>query len=128
MEPAGMRAAGAYASAAIHLYSRLWMELEHMGVLFAGDCRPGSIERRLVTFRLELIVLLDACDSARWRALLLPRERLLLRASVQNLLDALALPFELLGPAAFTTAQDRLFDSVLEICAQPRNTASEFNS
>ena len=112
-----MRSKETYAAAAIELYSRMWLALERLTTRLpaAEDSEPrGSAvepEMRLVTLRLELIVLLDACDSASWRLLLAQDERRELRATLESVLGMLAGPSE--GGWHLMQAQNRLIDAVL---------------
>jgi len=111
----------AYAIASIKLYSRLWLELERLSELFAASAESDlvrEIEVRAMGLRLELVLLLDACDSARWRSMLGTARRLELRATLQGLFEALAVPQSSLGCRVVSQAQDWLFDAALETVSQ----------
>ena len=112
----------AYAAASIHLYSRLWRELEelsdHLGATTGqDDSRTGQHDMELVTFRLEVALLLDACDGTRWQSLLLPEQRLILRKTLTQLLDTLSVPSDALGLVNLYSAQNQLYDAVRGQCA-----------
>jgi len=53
----------AYSVACINLFGRLWVELERVSMA-EGDLAPRT---RTEIIRLELLLLLDACRSKRWR-------------------------------------------------------------
>jgi hypothetical protein len=110
---------GAFAAAAIHLYGRLWWELEQLLEWMVGpDARSErEFSQRLSTFRLELVLLSDACEGSRWRSLLRPDDRRSLRTTLEGLLDLLAVPATSLAPRTLELAQDWLFDAVLDQCA-----------
>jgi hypothetical protein len=99
-----------YAVASIHLYCRLWLALDRLAhELHLSEC---AIEMRIVTFRLELLILLDACDGVRWRSMLRSEERQELRSTLRRVLEDLTadtLDSEILG-----CAQNRLLDAVLD--------------
>jgi hypothetical protein len=107
-----------YAAASIRLYSRLWADLEVLSDQLAAttDQSADVIDLRLEMFRLELVVLLDNCDSARWRSMLSPEHRLVLRATLEDLLATLAVPPDALGRAVVFQAQNQVFDAVLSRC------------
>jgi hypothetical protein len=103
----------AYALACIGLYSRLWTELERLG---AAQAQPELCSQIL---RLEIHLVMQCCDSWRWRTLMSAPQRLSLQrtlAEVQSLLGTSG--GEIRTPNA-QCAQDRLLDAVLEHCAVP---------
>jgi len=130
VESTGRQTIAGYAAASIQLYSRLWADLEVLSDQLAAttDQSPDVIELRLEMFRLELVVLLDNCDSARWRSMLSPEHRLVLRATLEDLLATLAVPLDALGRAVVFQAQNRVFDAVLSRCAESVDVAEHFPS
>jgi hypothetical protein len=103
-------AASRFAVASIHLYCRLWLALDRLASELHRT--ESAIDMGIVTFRLELLVLLDACDGVRWRSMLRPEERQQLRCTLARVLEDLAaetLDFQVLG-----CAQNRLLDAVLD--------------
>lgn len=119
-EAAGAGSDDAYAVAAIELYSRLWLELEQVTArlrLAADHCGAVQLEVRLTILRLELVMLLDGCDSQRWRALIGPRRCSELGATLRDLLAALSAPFEALDRGLLDRTQDRILDATLAQCA-----------
>jgi hypothetical protein len=97
------------AGAAIELHSRLWQEIEDVGV---GVRAEDVTERRLLALRLELHLLLEACDSARWRALLTTSARSELRSVLERVLRAV----ESSDVVALMQAQNVLLAAVLALC------------
>jgi hypothetical protein len=67
--------------------------------------------------RLELALLLDACQSERWRLLLNISQRLSLESTIEDVFDALNSSSEIAPQDAIAWAQNRLLDAVLEHCA-----------
>jgi hypothetical protein len=106
----------AYSRALIGLLCRLWLDLERMiGAPGVFDTLPHSsgVEHEMEVFRLEVLVLLDACDSLRWQTLLSPRQRLGLRETLHALLRALSGPRDWTDSEIIGDAQNQLFDSLL---------------
>jgi hypothetical protein len=105
-----------YSRTLIGLLCALWLELERMiselGVLDTQYARSGA-ENEMEIFRLEVLVLIDACDSLRWQSLLNPRQRQELRATLQSLLRTLPIPRDLRDIEIIGHAQNQLFDSLL---------------
>ena len=106
----------AFAGACINLFSQLWAQLEPMAT---GDCAHGdsagsAADRRLEIFRLELVVLLDACRAERWRMLLDRSQRRALERCLSEVFDCLNTRFEEAPQEAIAMAQNRLLDAVLE--------------
>jgi hypothetical protein len=106
----------AFAAASIQLYSRLWWELERLQApaLDRGGGTGSAFEMQLLTFRLEVVLLLDACDSRAWQAFLRPDERLTLETILRTVLDLIAVPLPALGRAVIHRAQDWLLDAVID--------------
>jgi hypothetical protein len=105
-----------YAAASIELYSRLWQELEQLICRLAetdGLPTPSATDA-VVTFRLQLVVLADACVSTRWRSLLAADQRQDLRSTLERVRRTLAVPPHALGPWAIAQAQNQLLDAVLD--------------
>jgi hypothetical protein len=130
--PAATASPNTFSHALIGLLCRLWLELERMiGELGAFDTQPASsgVENEMQLFRLEVLVLLDACDSLRWQSLLSPHQRLGLRATLHSLLRALSGPRDLSEPEIMAQAQNQLFDSLLRhhtaTCAAVHDSRTE---
>jgi hypothetical protein len=108
----------AYADACIELFSRLWVELD---AVFATDDPMRSAgfipAPRVETLRLELILLLDACRSTRWRAQLDSSQRHFLLSILNHILDALNASREGVLRGPIESAQTRLLDAIQEQCA-----------
>ena len=111
----GGRANAAYAAASIQLYSRLWLALETLSETLMDPPEggiPGVSDPRVVLFRLELLVLLDACGSARWHSLLGPEQRDGLRSTLEDLMAMLAVPAASFGVDVLYRCQNHLFEAV----------------
>jgi hypothetical protein len=107
----------AYAVACIELLSRLWAELERLPERMLVEPFRGAPAATLdacETLRLELVLLLEACDSPLWQQLLSAQQRRSLRCTLEDVLSALTG-----GPAPGTLelAQQRLLREVLNHCA-----------
>jgi hypothetical protein len=105
-----------YSGALIGLLCRLWLELEGIvGELSARDMPHASCgaENQMEIFRLEVLVLVDACDSLRWQSLMNSHQRLGLRATLHTLLRTLTGPRDLSDSEIIGHAQNQLFDSLL---------------
>jgi hypothetical protein len=115
-------------AAAVQLYSRLWLELEALfDQLQAGaDARTGVCPLPIEVIRLELIVLLDRCDSTRWRALVEAPLLAALHRDLEALLAALAAPPDALGAVQIIGAQNQLFDALLTLHAAQLGTPAKF--
>ena len=100
-----MASGEAYSVACINLFWRLWVELERVST--AEDAE---------ILRLELILLLDACRSERWRLELDICQRLSLHSTIEEVLDALNSASEVVPQPAIGWAQNRLLDAALEHC------------
>jgi hypothetical protein len=102
----------AFAAACIELFSRLWAELN---VLSAAADSPAHPRDEIL--RLELILVLDACRSERWRMMLDSSQRLSLECLLRDVLDALSTSSGELPCTPIEWAQNRLLDALLEHCA-----------
>ena len=103
-----------YAVASIELFSRLWVELDTLLATDGQRHSAGSTPApRVQVLRLELILLLDACQSTRWRAQLDTGQRLSLQSIFDDILHVLDPSSEeeiLRGP--IESAQNRLLDAI----------------
>jgi hypothetical protein len=110
----------AYSVACVELFRRLWVELERLLAVreatqpCSGDLTSWS---RAEMLRLELALLLDACQSERWRLLLNISQRLSLEWTIEDVFDALNSSSEIAPQDAIAWAQNRLLDAILEHCA-----------
>lgn len=70
MQTSDGRGFAGVAAATLQLYSRLWWDLEELGGRIGAGPGPrhAALDLRLEMLRLELIVLLDGCESARCKA------------------------------------------------------------
>jgi hypothetical protein len=107
----------AFSIACIQLFSRLWTELERPLAADDGSL-AASCARRDETYvealRLELILLLDACRSARWRMQLTYSQRHVIRSLTDDVLGALNASSDgIPSRTSIEGAQNRLFDAVL---------------
>ena len=98
----------AYAIASIVLYSRIWAELERLHAAAA----PPELHSQIL--RLEIHLLIQACDSWRWRGLMSAPQRHTLQQTLANVLHRLGASEEGICAAAAGAAQDRLLDAVLD--------------
>jgi len=108
--------ADAYAAAVMLLYSRLWWDLE--GIYLAltqwpNTEEPESVEGRIMIFRLEVLLVLEACDSPAWRSMLRPGDCLALQTTMENVLKTLDVPICRIDGELIGSAQNQLFDAVL---------------
>jgi hypothetical protein len=113
----------AYAVACIELFSRLWVELE--ALVATDDHRltaSGTPAPRVQVLRLELILLLDACQSARWRAQLDSIQRLSLQSILHAILHVLNAWSEGEILWGIESAQNRLLDAIKGQCATLNTT------
>ena len=109
----------AFDAACIELFSRLWVELNSISsaadpIRTSSAGLPSNLQIEIL--RLELILVLDGCRSARWRTLLDKSQRLCLECLVRDVLDALNSSSEEIPCASIAWAQNRLFDALLEHC------------
>ena len=94
----------AYSVACIEIFSRLWAELDQ---LWAQDATM-----HLQILRLELAILLDACDSPRWKLLLDGEQRRSLRSTLEDVLGDLAGAAHAAPRLPVEWAQNRLLDAI----------------
>jgi hypothetical protein len=110
----------AYSVACVELFRRLWVELERL-LAVREATQPCSRDltswSRAEMLRLELALLLDACQSERWRLLLNISQRLSLEWTIEDVFDALNSSSEIAPQDAIAWAQNRLLDAILEHCA-----------
>ena len=113
----------AFAVACIQLYSHLWTELELVVAsresVSASHPPPATAAIRLQILRLELIVILDACDGMLWRTHLNSVQLRSLQGILGAVLDALASADGERWAASIEQAQDHLLDAVLDQCPVP---------
>jgi len=109
----------AYAIASIVLYSRIWAELERLHAAAA----PPELHSQIL--RLEIHLLIQACDSWRWRGLMSPPQRRALQQTLADVLHRLAACDSGICAAAAGAAQNRLLDAVLDQCATLRSSAPQ---
>jgi hypothetical protein len=115
----------AYASAAILVYTGLWRDLEEVYERLTpstdddddADADDGPMMRRMTIVRLEISILLDACESLRWRSMLGAGERSALHATLKSVLDTLDVPSARLSRTVLGAAQNQLFESVMTLSA-----------
>jgi len=107
----------AYAAAAILIYTHLWADLEEvcLRLMAPTDGSAAPIEHRMTIIRLEVLILLDACDSARWRSMLGGHERAALNATLKSVLETLDVPTMLVNPEILGATQNQLFDAVMSL-------------
>jgi hypothetical protein len=113
----------AFAVACIQLYSQLWAELD----LVVASREPGSASRspppiaavRLQILRLEILVIIDACDGTLWRTLLSSVQLRSLEATLEDVLVALAGAGGERWDTSVERAQDQLLEAVLDQCPVP---------
>ena len=113
-----MAAQGAYGAACIELYSRLWAELDVLSASENSEAlQPAMIERSEI-LRLEIHILIDACDTARWRLLLNTAQRHNLKSTLHDVLLSFGMCTGQFSRDAIASAQNCLLDAVLEHCAR----------
>jgi hypothetical protein len=101
----------AYALACIGLYSRLWDALERLCT--AGVPRAACSQ----IIRLEIHLVLQCCETWRWRRLLTAAQRLAVQETLRDLLHRLGEGGPAISAAVAGAAQNRLLDAILEHCA-----------
>jgi hypothetical protein len=99
----------AYSIACIELFGRLWVELEQVPVAATSGTRAQVL-------RLELVLLLDACGSDRWRLHLDNSQRLTLQSTLAEVLGALNSSSDIVPRDAVAWAQNCLLDAMIEHC------------
>lgn len=101
----------AYARACIGLYSRLWDALEQL-------CAPDALRGvRSEIIRLEIHLVLQSCETWRWRLLLTAAQRLTMQETLRELLHCLGADGTEISATAAAAAQNRLLDGVLDHCS-----------
>jgi hypothetical protein len=104
----------AYTTACAQLFARLWAALEPLASpALAPPATLATLTLRCEILRLELVVLIDACESAAWHTLLSLPQRSTLQATLQGVLDILSGCPEIPSEAAVARAQDELLDAIL---------------
>jgi hypothetical protein len=103
------------AEALIELCGRIWLELEHLAHLNGRSGTPenSSLDLAAETLRLELLLIMDACESASWVFMLEPDVRHRLFAMSRDVLAILAVGSNELTLGIIECAQDRVFDEAL---------------
>jgi len=103
------------AEALIELCGRIWLELEHLAYLHGrpGSCESSPLELAAQTLRLELVLIMDACESASWVYMLDPDVRCRLLEMSRDVLAIIAVGSNELTLAVIECAQDRVFDEAL---------------
>jgi hypothetical protein len=114
----GVASAAACFAATIELYSRLWRELERSFDRFARrsefTVEADESDSPLVVIRLEILILLDACESHELQSMLGTERRLALRTMLESLLRTLAALQAERDPCyVLARAQNQLLDAVL---------------
>jgi hypothetical protein len=105
----------AYTTACAQLFARLWAALASLAPPEPAPPPPRTaLTLRCEILRLELVVLIDACESPAWHALLSLPQRSALKATLQGVLEILTGGSEIPGEAAVDRAQDELLDAILE--------------
>jgi hypothetical protein len=103
------------AQALVELCGRIWLELEHLAQL--NDCsrtaENPSLDLAAQTLRLELLLIIDSCESAAWVFMLDPEVRSHLLAMSKDVLAVLAVEPNELTLGLIECAQDRVFDEAL---------------
>ena len=110
----------AFAAACVELFSRLWAELNALAAAARPAHAPSAIhasDPRDEILRLELVLVIDACRSARWRTLLERSQRLSLQYLLRDVLEALNSWSGEFPCTPIEWAQNRLLDALLEHCA-----------
>jgi len=107
------------AEAFIELCGRIWLELEHLAHLngLSRSCRDSSSDLAAETLRLELLLVIDACESAAWVLMLDPDVRRRLLAMSREVLAIIAVGSNELTLDVIECAQDRVFDEVESVNA-----------
>jgi hypothetical protein len=101
--------------ALIELCGRIWLELEHLAHLNSRSRTPedSSLDLAAETLRLELLLIMDACESSSWVFMLDPDVRHRLFAMSRDVLAILAVGPNELTLGVIECAQDRVFDEAL---------------
>jgi hypothetical protein len=103
------------AKALVELCGRIWLELEHVAQL--NDCsripENSAFDLAAQTLRLELLLIIDACESAAWVFMLDPEVRSRLLSMSKDVLAVLAVGSNELTLELIECAQDRVFEEAL---------------
>ncbi len=111
-----MASPAAFSTACIELYSRLWAELEPLSSPESCGSMSTLMLERAEILRLEIHLVLEACDSARWRLLLNVAQRHDLRIILQSVMLGLQQCAREPDTQALACAQNRLLDAVIQHC------------
>ncbi len=109
-----------YAIACIELFGRLWADLD---ALLRPDEQVPPVRPHPRTpefteiLRLEIDLVIGACDTVRWRSLLNTSQRIILKSTLQDVLLAFSACAEGISTEAVVMAQNQLFDAVQDQCA-----------
>jgi GAF domain-containing protein len=108
--------AGSCAEALIELCGRIWLELEQLAYFNARSSASESSSSDLAaqTLRLELLLIIDACESADWACLLDADVRHRLFAMSRDVLAIIAVGSHELTLEIIERAQDRVFDEATD--------------
>jgi len=108
--------AGSCAEALIELCGRIWLALERLAHLNARSSAPesSSLDLAAQTLRLELLLIIDACESAAWICMLDADVRRRLLAMSSDVLAVIAVGANELTLAIIERAQDRVFDEATD--------------
>jgi hypothetical protein len=105
-----------FAVTCIELYGRLWAELE--ALLSPDQCDPRNPAQqtgeRLQILRLEIHLIIHACNTTRWQWLLSASQRTALKSVLQDVWLAIDADTPQLSGHLIALAQNRLFDAVRE--------------
>lgn len=108
--------AGSCNEALIELCARIWSELEHLANWrdLASIPADPTVELLSETLRLELVLLMDSCESRSWVLMLDNGVRRRLSAMSKALLKILDVSSNALTRRVIECAQDRVFDEAAE--------------
>src|SRR5258707_14848496 len=103
------------AEALIELCGRIWLELEHLAHLNGRSraSETSSLDLAAETLRLELLLIIDACESASWVFMVDPDVRRRLIAMSRDVLAIIAVESNKLTLGVIESAQDRVFEEAL---------------
>jgi hypothetical protein len=103
------------AEAVVELCGRIWLELEHLAQLNSHASTPqeSSLELAAETLRLELHLIMNACESSAWVFMLSPEVRGRLHSMSGDVLGTMAVTSDALTLGVIEGAQDRVFDEML---------------
>ena len=115
VEPQSRLSTLPFAAALVEVCARIWLELERLAESSECLSAPAESPKLLLmaeTLRLELLLLLDSCDSAFCRTLLAAEQRGMLRRLILDVLAAIEFAADGLERSAIEQAQDRLLGEV----------------